>query len=270
MGAFDKLLQFFGLKEPTIVIPVADQDPLQNQHTKRDDQSDWQRPTPAAPNPTPSPGGYSRDPSAAQRDDELRRAREERERVRREREALEAEKRALEIAQAGRSADPAPPAASASVHEQEPTTGGRHVPRSEPHAAGGPAAPDDGEKTVNPMLAGPRNTSAVKGVLIPIEGPNVGSLFGLGDGTNVIGRAWSGSTVAVPLKNPDSTISREHCEIDASNERFVLTPRMTSNEIKAEVFVDDRKVEEKALLRDGATLKIHGNVLRFRTVAVNA
>ncbi len=250
MGRLDPILEFFGLKSVKVVVPARSQssDPEEptvgaGQASPRGARGE------ARPSPPPSqarPPAPSREEA---RDAEIRRERERRaEQERAERERLDRP-------------DPGRPVAadSRSEAERDPTTGGLRGAPPRDEVAGG-------EVTVNVNLTGLRAGRAPTGVLIAIGGENAGKVFALSEGGNVIGRHWPGTEIAVPLTDRESFMSREHCEIECKDGRFTIKPCTTSSGELAKTLLDDRKLEDKRVLRDGRTIKIFDNELRFRTV----
>jgi pSer/pThr/pTyr-binding forkhead associated (FHA) protein len=92
--------------------------------------------------------------------------------------------------------------------------------------------------------------------LIVIHGPNLGDYYPLGRRTVVIGR-----DEACPIQVLDTGVSRKHVQIrfDEGANRHIATDMRSANGM----FIDDRRVETEAALRDGDEIRIGSSTLIF-------
>lgn len=250
MAAFDKVLEFFGLKSRKEFILEEGPRPTSDEPTSRGNPVSPGAPSAApvagAPRPAPAAGA---DPAVQA---ELERARAERARLEQQLRDSEQEKQRLLAEQE------ATPNPSANFR-------GEGVTGKDAGGAGASPPPAD-DRTKRPGQIQRTVVDAPTGVLIAIAGPNIGMVRALRPGTNTIGRRTPGSDLALPLKDDDQIISREHCEIESTNDRFTIQPLETSSGDLAETRVNGSVLERKTILKDGATVEIFDNVLRFRTV----
>jgi pSer/pThr/pTyr-binding forkhead associated (FHA) protein len=92
--------------------------------------------------------------------------------------------------------------------------------------------------------------------LIVIDGPNLGHCFPLGRRTVFIGR-----DTACPIQILDEAVSRKHLQIrfDRSHHRYIALDMRSANG----VFINERRMNADAPLRDGDELRVGGTTLIF-------
>lgn len=280
MGAFDKVLEFFGLKSDSVQVqpsdgpgPDADTNRGQLQSAPPAYPPTFSQGPPASTDPASVPSGASTpaqrplagsmplpDPALEQErrarvraEEELRAARAEQERLMREADLRSAS-----------SASGSTASGFGAVPRTDAVTGQDEGARKSPTPA------PESDKTLNPNMVRKEKGPVPTGVLVAISGPNVGLVRALSSGKNIIGRHTPGTRLAVPLHDEDKIVSREHCEIECSGDRFTIRPLRTSSDEDAKTILNDHTLEGKQLLQDGATIRVFDNVLRFRTLESGA
>ena len=262
MGAFDKVLEFFGLKSDSVRVQPSD-GPGPDADTHR---GQLQGAPPAYRSPQPPVSGPP-DSGAALADAALERERRARARAEEELRAATAEKeRLIREAAAANGSGSAGSTASGFGAAPRPDA----VTGQDEGARRSPTPSPENDKTVNPNAVLKQKGPVPTGVLVAVGGPNLGLVRALSAGKNIIGRHTPGTHIAVPLHDEDKIVSREHCEIECSGDRFTIRPLRTSSDEDAKTILNDHTLEGKQLLQDGATIRVFDNVLRFRTLESSA
>lgn len=117
--------------------------------------------------------------------------------------------------------------------------------------------PSDAEKTVYEEVR-PRSKGKIVGVLVGVDGPCDGKLYGIFDGENTLGR---GEQCRVVLSREDRRISREHAEVIHRDGVFVIRPLKQ----KAITRVNDEETEGSGLCH-GDSLTLGDSTFRFVSV----
>ncbi len=120
-----------------------------------------------------------------------------------------------------------------------------------------PPAASDAEKTLYETVNRPR-TGKIVGVLVGVEGPLEGRLFGIFDGENTLGR---GAQCRVSLSKDDRRISREHAKVIHRDGIFVVQPLKE----KAVTRVNDEPTTGSELTH-GDSLTLGDSTFRFVSV----
>jgi hypothetical protein len=120
-----------------------------------------------------------------------------------------------------------------------------------------PSAASDAEKTLYETVNRPR-TGKIVGVLVGVDGPFEGRLFGIFDGENTVGR---GEKCRVSLSGDDRRISREHAKVIHRDGIFVVQPLKE----KAVTRVNDEPTTGSELTH-GDSLTLGDSTFRFVSV----
>jgi pSer/pThr/pTyr-binding forkhead associated (FHA) protein len=120
-----------------------------------------------------------------------------------------------------------------------------------------PSATSDAEKTIYETVNRPR-AGKIVGVLVGVDGPFEGRLFGIFDGENTIGR---GGQCRVRLSKDDRRISREHAKVIHRDGIFVVQ----SLKEKAVTRVNDEPTTGSELTH-GDSLTLGDSTFRFVSV----
>lgn len=94
--------------------------------------------------------------------------------------------------------------------------------------------------------------------IIVVSGVNRGDYYPLGRRTNVIGR-----DEALPIQVLDDHVSRKHLQVryDKSDDNYHALDMNSRHG----VFINNRKIEEEAVLTDGDQIRIGDSTLLFST-----
>jgi hypothetical protein len=130
-------------------------------------------------------------------------------------------------------------------------------PTPAPMPIPGPSTASDAEKTIYETVDRLR-AGKIVGVLVGVDGPFEGRLFGIFDGENTIGR---GEQCRVSLSKADRRISREHAKVIHRDGIFVVQPLKE----KAVTRVNDEPTTGSELTH-GDSLTLGDSTFRFVSV----